>query len=188
MMEGLSREKREGLILASLLERRVRVEEEGRQLRTQIAEASRRELEMKEEIITLDAILGAVPEPPPIPVPTADSSLAPSTPGSDVVPAARKRRRQGSRRESMLPRMREKLGTGVFAVDDVLDLLLQEEPGERRKVYFAAWALVRDLLQDEILGVVTEEGTGPRKKRTFRFRSGEGEGKAPQGPPPIPTN
>jgi hypothetical protein len=35
----------------------------------------------------------------------------------------------------MLPRMREKLGTGVFAVDDVLELLLQEQPGERRKAY-----------------------------------------------------
>jgi len=177
-MEGLNREMREGLILASLLERRVKVEEEGRQIHAQIAEASRRELEMREEIATLDAILGAVPAPPPIPVPAAESLVSPSTPGSEVVPAAKRRRRHGSRRESMLPKMREKLGTGVFAVDDVLELLLQEEPGERRRAYFAAWALVRDLAEDKIIGVVTEEGTGPRKKRTFRFRSADGEAKA----------
>jgi hypothetical protein len=29
-----------------------------------------------------------------------------------------------------------------------------------------------------IIDVVTEEGTGPRKRRTFGFRSGDGEAKA----------
>jgi len=37
--------------------------------------------------------------------------------------------------------------------------------------------LVWDLTEDEVIGIVTEEWTGPRKKRTFRFRSGNGEAK-----------
>jgi hypothetical protein len=69
----------------------------------------------------------------------------------------------------MLPRLRGKFGVGVFGVDDVTDLLLVDEPGERRKAYFAAWSLCRDLAEDGVIVTVSEEGTGKRMKRTFKF-------------------
>ena len=69
----------------------------------------------------------------------------------------------------MLPKLREKFGVGVFGVEEVTDLLLVEEPGERRKAYFAAWSLCRDLAEDGILVSVSEEGTGKRVKRTYKF-------------------
>ena len=69
----------------------------------------------------------------------------------------------------MLPILRAKFGAGVFGVDDVTSLLLVDEPGERRKAYFAAWSLCRDLAEDGILVTVSEEGSGKRVKRTYKF-------------------
>ena len=93
---------------------------------------------------------------------------APAPPTAPPAPV-RKRRRKGSRREQMLPRLREKFGHGVFGVEDVTDVLLQDEPGERRKAYFAAWSLCRDLAEDGVLVAVSEEGSGKRVKRTYKF-------------------
>lgn len=166
-MQEFDREGRDQLILSSLLERRLTVEEELRRLGVQASELSRREADLKAEIATLDGILGVVPEVPPSPTPASEP--LPSVDESLTAPHARKRRRKGSRREQMLPRIREAFGTGIFEVEGVLDVLLKEEPGDRRKAYFAAWALVRDLTEDGVVAIVTEHGTGPRKKRTFRF-------------------
>jgi len=168
-MEVLDREKRERLILSALMERRVAVEEETRRLRTELTEMGRRETELREEVTTLDAILGALPQPQR--ETEAPSLFAPAPPPPAPVAAAapRKRRRKGSRREQMLPKLREKFGVGVFGVEEVTDLLLVEEPGERRKAYFAAWSLCRDLAEDGILVSVAEEGTGKRVKRTYKF-------------------
>jgi hypothetical protein len=69
----------------------------------------------------------------------------------------------------MLPRLREKFGTGTFNAEDVTNVVLEIEPGERRKAYFAAWSLCRDLAEDGISVVVSEEGTGKRLKRTYKF-------------------
>lgn len=167
-MEGFDREKRERLILASLMERRVAVEEESRRLRTELQELARREAELRTEIVTLDAILGALPLP-------AKESEAPSlferapAPAQPRAAPTRKRRRKGSRREQMLPKLREKFGSGAFTAEDVTNVILDEEPGERRKAYFAAWSLCRDLAEDGVTVVVSEEGSGKRAKRTYRF-------------------
>ncbi len=169
-MEGLDRDRRERLILTSLMEQRVAAEEESRRLRSELTELGRRETELREEILALDQILGALPVPvkeneaPSLftPAPVASPAAAPAA-------AAKKRRRKGSRREQMLPKLREKFGGGVFGVEDVTDLLLQEEPGERRKAYFAAWSLCRDLAEDGLLVAVSEEGSGKRMKRTYKF-------------------
>ncbi len=165
------RERREKLILSALMERRVAVEEETRRLRQELTDLTRRETELHEEIATLDAILGALPQPPK--ENEAPSLFTPTpAPAPPPAPAAappKKRRRKGSRREQMLPKLREKFGAGVFGVEDVTDLLLQDEPGERRKAYFAAWSLCRDLAEDGILVAVAEEGSGKRVKRTYRF-------------------
>lgn len=168
--QGLDREKRERLILASLLERRVGVEEELRDARAHLTEVTRREAELRHEIAALDGILGAIPAPPPAPPPPAAQASAPAS-AADVAPApaARKRRRKGTRREEMLPKLRAKFGSGPFSTEEVTDALLEAEPGERRKAYFAAWSLVRDLAEDGVVAVVTEEGSGPRKRRSYRF-------------------
>ena len=63
-MEALDREKRERLILDSLMERRVAVEEESRRLRNELQEMGKREAELRTEILALDQILGALPQPP----------------------------------------------------------------------------------------------------------------------------
>ena len=167
-MEGIDREKRERLILASLMERRVSAEEESRHLRTELQDLAKRESDLRSEIVTLDAILGALPVPP-------KENEAPSlftrppSPAQAPAPLTRKRRRKGSRREQMLPRLREKFGKGAFTAEDVTNVILEDEPGERRKAYFAAWSLCRDLAEDGITIVVSEEGSGKRAKRTYRF-------------------
>ncbi|TLZ53169.1 MAG: hypothetical protein E6K18_00940 [Methanobacteriota archaeon] len=169
-MEPVDRDRRERLILNALMERRVAVEEETKRLRAELTELVRREAELREEILSLDQILGALPQPvkeneaPSLFTPAPAPVPAPSAP-----PATKKRRRKGSRREQMLPKLRAKFGTGVFGVEAVTDLLLQEEPGERRKAYFAAWSLCRDLAEDAILVAVSEEGSGRRVKRTYKF-------------------
>ncbi len=169
-MEGLEKERRERLILTSLMERRVAVEEETRRIRSELAELTHRETELREEIVALDAILGALPQP-------VRESEAPSLFAKTPAPAApapppaapKKRRRKGSRREQMLPRLKEKFGAGVFGVEEVTDMLLADEPGERRKAYFAAWSLCRDLAEDGVIVAVSEEGSGKRVKRTYKF-------------------
>lgn len=85
---------------------------------------------MKDEISILDGILGAVP--PPAPAPSVSPPAPVGSPAPEASAPAKKRRRKGSRREQMPPKMRERLGTAAFAVEDVLNLLLEEEPGERR--------------------------------------------------------
>ena len=169
-METLDREKRERLILSALTERRVAVEEETRHLRSELVELTRRETELRDEILALDAILGALPQPPKeneAPSLFVRAPVPPPAPVAAQVP--KKRRRKGSRREQMLPRLREKFGGGVFGVEDVTDVLLQDEPGERRKAYFAAWSLCRDLAEDGVLVAVSEEGSGKRVRRTYKF-------------------
>ena len=164
------RDRRERLILGALMERRVAVEEETKRLRQELTDMSRRENELRDEISTLDAILGALPQPPK--ENEAPSLFTPAPPPAPATPAEapkKKRRRKGSRREQMLPKLHTKFGAGVFGVEDVTDLLLVDEPGERRKAYFAAWSLCRDLAEDGILTAVTEAGTGKRAKRTYRF-------------------
>ena len=168
-MEVLDREKRERLILSALMERRVAVEEETRRLRTELTDLAHREVELREEVTTLDAILGALPLPPKENEAPSIFSPTPPTTAAPVATAPKKRRRKGSRREQMLPKLREKFGAGVFGVEDVTDVLLVEEPGERRKAYFAAWSLCRDLAEDGILVSVSEEGTGKRVKRMYKF-------------------
>jgi len=68
--------------------------------------------------------------------------------------------------------LREKFGSNPFATDDVTDAILAEEGGERRRAYFAAWSLTRDLVEDGVIEVVAEEGSGRRKRRTYRFAVG----------------
>ena len=167
-MESLDRERRERLILASLMERRVAVEEESRRLRNDLQEMGKREAELRTEILALDQILGALPQPPKENEAPSLFARAP-TPVQPTPAPTRKRRRKGSRREQMLPRLREKFGTGTFTAEDVTNVILEVEPGERRKAYFAAWSLCRDLAEDGITVVVSEEGTGKRMKRTYRF-------------------
>ena len=170
-MEFLDKERREKLILSALMERRVAVEEETKRLRAELTDFARREQDLRDEILTLDAILGALPQPPKeneapsLFAPTP----APAPPPVVAAPPAKKRRRKGSRREQMMPVLKEKFGAGVFGVDDVTDLLLVDEPGERRKAYFAAWSLCRDLAEDGLIITVSEEGSGKRMRRTFRF-------------------
>jgi hypothetical protein len=168
-MEILEKEKREKLILSALMERRVSVEEETKRLRAELTDIARREQELRDEILTLDAILGALPQPPK--ENEAPSLFTPTPPPAPpaAAPPSKKRRRKGSRREQMMPVLKEKFGAGVFGVDDVTDLLLVDEPGERRKAYFAAWSLCRDLAEDGLILTVSEEGSGKRMKRTFRF-------------------
>ncbi len=173
-MEILDREKRERLILSALMERRVAVEEETRRLRAELTDLARKEQELREEIGTLDAILGALPIPPmEIEAPSLFGA-APKPEAPPVAASPKKRRRKGSRRVQMLPKLREKFGSGVFGVEDVTNVLLEDEPGERRKAYFAAWSLCRDLAEDGILVSVSEEGSGKRVKRTYKFASPAG--------------
>ncbi|MBI4416094.1 MAG: hypothetical protein HY557_03830 [Euryarchaeota archaeon] len=167
-MEATDREKRERLILTALLERRVAIEEETRRLRAELGELARREAELREEIMTLDAILGALPQPPKESEPPSLFTPTPA-PLAKAAEAPKRRRRKGSRREQMLPKLRERFGGGVFTAEDVTNVLLEFEPGERRKAYFAAWSLCRDLVEDGLLVVVSEEGSEKRAKRTYRF-------------------
>jgi hypothetical protein len=172
-MEGEDRARRERLILSALMERRVAVEEESRRLRAELQDLAKREAELRDEIVTLDGILGALPQPPKENEPPSIFTPTPPPQAAAPVPQAqRKRRRKGSRREQMLPRLQQKFASGVFTTEDVTNVILEDEPGERRKAYFAAWSLCRDLAEDGLVVVVSEEGTGRRAKRTYKFASG----------------
>lgn len=171
----MDKNQREQLILSALLERRLAVEEEARHLKARAIEMTRADAELRDEIAALDAILGARVQPPPT-APSVPTALTVAATPAEVAPSApsegttkKKRRRKGSRREEMLPAMRAKFGTGTFDTEGVTDLILAAEGGERRKVYFAAWSLIRDLAEDGVIEVASEEGSGPRKKRTYRF-------------------
>ena len=174
MIGGADFEKRKQVILSHLAERRAATEGEAQRLRTELGELTRQEAVLRDEVATLDAILAAIPEPPkeseapslfaPAPKPTP---LAPT-----IEPPKKRRRRKRTRREEILPKLREKFGSRAFTTEDVTDAVLEAEAGERRKAYFAAWSLVRDLAVDGLIEVVTEEGSGPLKKRTYRFKEG----------------
>lgn len=170
MIGGPDAERRKELVLRHLAERRAVTDGEADRLRAELTELARREAELRDEIALLDAILGALPRP--VKESDAPSLFArtPAPPPSTTVGMPmKKRRRKGSRREELLPKLQEKFGSGTFTSEDVTDLIMAAEPGERRKAYFAAWALSRDLVEDGWVDVVAEEGTGRRKRRTYRF-------------------
>jgi hypothetical protein len=170
MLGGADLAVRERLIRDDLGERRAVTDAEIARIREDLEILDRRERELREEVALLDEILTAIPVPP-------KESEAPSlfaSPPRAASPAAppRKRRRKGSRQEQMLPRLRERFGSRAFTTEDVTDLIVQAEGGERRNAYFAAWSLVRDLADDGVIAVAFEEGRGTRKKRTYRFTDG----------------
>lgn len=167
-METMDREKRERLILSALLERRVEAEEETKKLQVQLTELTRRETELREEIATLEAILGALPKPAKESEPPSLFAKTPAPP-RPAAPPKPKRRRKGSRREQLLPILRERFGSGAFTTEDVTNVVLDQEPGERRKAYYASWSLCRDLEEDGVITVIAQEGSGKRTKKTFTF-------------------
>src|SRR2546422_11125115 len=97
-MEGLDRDRRERLILNSLMERRLAVEEETRRLRAELTELTRREAELREEILALDQILGALPVPPKENEAPSLFTPAPAPPpAAPPAPAKHRRRRRTPR-------------------------------------------------------------------------------------------
>ena len=173
MIGGADAAARGRLIRSHLDERRAATDAEVSRLREELEMLGRREAELREEVALLDAILAAIPVPPK--ESEAPSLFAPPprpAPQAAPTPVPRKRRRKGSRREQMLPVLKGKFGTEGFGVEDVTDLIVQAQGGERRNAYFAAWSLVRDLAEDGAIAVASEEGRGMRKKRTYRFADG----------------
>lgn len=166
------REKRDRLMLHALVERRLGLEEEARMFKARASELTHKEAELRDEVATLDAILGATPPPAPVETPTAATAPA-SMAAPLAAPSARKRRRKGSRLQEMLPKMRTAFASVGFNTEQVAEMIEGEEASEYRKAYFAAWSLVRDLLEDGALVVASEEGSGPRRKRTYRFTGAE---------------
>jgi len=172
---------REHLIRTHLDGRRAATDAEVSRLREEIEALGRREAVLREEVALLDAILEAIPAPPK--ESEAPSLFAPSprpAPPTTPVSVVRKRRRKGSRREQMLPVLKEKFGAEAFRVEDVTDLVLEAQGGERRAAYFAAYSLVQDLAEDGAITVASEEGTGMRKKRTYRFPIGSSPAPRPR--------
>jgi len=183
MDENSKREARDKLIMEALIARRLSTEKEMSTISTELDRLKRQETILTEEVRLLDEILGAVPampvarsrmepeqvhtilSPPPAPdFPEPAPPLAiPSEPVDD------KKRRKGLRRGELAELLRKRFADKEFTLDEVVELLVEVEPGDRRKAYHAAWRTVGILEEANAVRVVSETPSGKGTRKTYKM-------------------
>ncbi len=181
MNNNNKRESRDRLIMEALIARRLTTEKEMSKISTDLENLRRQELVLSEEVKLLDEILGAIPvapiqkssiEPervhtilsPPMPI-QDESKKTPTAPSAEVT----KKRRKGLKRDELAAILIQRFGENEFTLDQVVDILLEVEPGDRRKAYHAAWRTIGILEKSKIVQVVSETPSGKGVKKTYKI-------------------
>jgi len=186
MDENPRREARDKLIMEALIARRLSTEKEMSMISADLEKLKRQEVVLTEEIKLLDEILGAVPavpvarsrmepeqvhtilSPPPAPEFQEGPPLAVPT----AEPVDDRKRRKGLRRGELAELLRKRFADREFTLDEVVELLVEVEPGDRRKAYHAAWRTVGILEESKAVKVVAETPSGKGVRKTYKMESG----------------
>jgi len=183
MDENAKRETRDRLIMEALIGRRLSTEKEMARITTELENLRRQESVLTEEVRLLDEILGAVPSTPIVrprmepeqvhtilspPMPAPEPQTQPPAP--QVPTVDEKRRRKGLRREELADLLRKRFGEGEFSLDQVVDVLLEVEPGDRRKAYHAAWRTCGILEEAKIIQVISETPSGKGVRKVYKLK------------------
>jgi len=186
MEENSKRETRDKLIMEALIARRLATEQEMSRIAAELESLRRQEAVLHEEIKLLDEILGAVPSSPiirsrpePEQVPTILSPPIPVHPESVESQNEKikggddesKKRRKGLKRNELADILKKRFGQSEFSLDQVVDILLEVESGDRRKAYHAAWRTCGLLEKAKILEVISETPSGKGVKKTYKMSS-----------------
>lgn len=181
MNNNNKRESRDRLIMEALIARRLTAEKEMSKITTELESLKRQELVLSEEVKLLDEILGALPaepvqrpslEPERVhtilspPMPVQDESKQTADMPSD---ADTKKRRKGLKRDELATILNQRFGDKEFSLDQVVDVLLEVEPGDRRKAYHAAWRTIGILEKSKNVEVVSETPSGKGVKKTYKM-------------------
>lgn len=186
MDENAKRETRDRLIMEALIARRLSTEKEMVKITIDLENLRRQETVLSEEVKLLDEILGAVPstpivrprpEPeqvhtilsPPMPAPEPQAQTGP--PAADTETVDEKRRRKGLRRDELADILKKRFGENEFSLDQVVDILLEVEPGDRRKAYHAAWRTCGILEGSKTIEVISETPSGKGVRKVYKIKS-----------------
>jgi len=181
MEDNSRREARDKLIMEALIARRLATEKEITTVNSELEKLRRQESILIEEIKLLDDILGAVPaapsrpkieveqvhtilSPPPVPETEEETPVAAASQEVDD-----KRRRKGLRRGELADLLRKRFTDKEFTLDEVVEVLLEVEPGDRRKAYHAAWRTVGILEESKDVVVVSETPSGKGVRKTYKM-------------------
>ncbi len=175
------RESRDRLIMEALIARRLTTEKEMSKISSELENLRRQELILSEEVKLLDEILGAIPavpvQRPSLEPERVHTILSPPTPLQDEMkqtPTApsvedTKKRRKGLKRDELATILTQRFGENEFTLDQVVDILLEVEPGDRRKAYHAAWRTIGILEESKVVQVVSETPSGKGVKKTYKI-------------------
>ena len=183
MNESSKRETRDRIIMEALIARRLSTEKEIGGIAAELEQLKRQEQLLAEEMRLLDEILGAVPAVPPPrprndaeqvhtilsppPIPPADASVAkPASPEGDQ---GEGRRRKGLRRGELANLLHKRFADKEFTLDQVVEVLLEIEPGDRRKAYHAAWRTIGILEDGKTVQVISETPSGKGVRKTYKL-------------------
>jgi hypothetical protein len=183
MEDNSKRETRDRLIMEALIARRLSTEKEMSTISVELEKLRRQEQVLTEEVRLLDEILGAVPATPVVrsrmepeqvhtilsPPPAPEIQEEAPEQVSAAAETDDKKRRKGLRRGELANLLRQRFGDKEFSLDDVVGLLLEVEPGDRRKAYHAAWRTVGLLEESKAVQVVSETPSGKGVKKTYRM-------------------
>ncbi len=169
------------MIMEALIARRLATEKEITTVNSELERLRRQESILVDEIKLLDDILGAVPAAPPRPKLDVEQvhtilSPPPIPEMKEEVPAAPaseeiddKRRRKGLRRGELADLLHKRFSDREFTLDEVVEVLLEVEPGDRRKAYHAAWRTVGILEESKNVVVVSETPSGKGVRKTYKM-------------------
>jgi hypothetical protein len=185
MDDNSKREARDKLIMEALIARRLSTEKEMSTISVELERLRRQELVLTEEVRLLDEILGAVPAVPvarsrlepeqvhtilsPPPAPEFQEAAPPLAVPAE--PIDDRRRRKGLRRGELADLLRKRFTDREFSLDEVVELLLEVEPGDRRKAYHAAWRTVGILEEAKAVTVVSETPSGKGTRKIYKMIS-----------------
>ena len=183
MNENSKRETRDRLIMEALIARRLSTEKEMNVINSELEKLRRQEQLLVEEMKLLDEILGAVPSTPiprprhepeqvhtilsPPPVPPSEVSAPPTA--TMAQEDEERKRRKGLRRGELADMLRKRFADKDFTLDQVVDVLLEIEPGDRRKAYHAAWRTIGLLEESKSVTVVSETPSGKGVRKTYKM-------------------
>jgi len=189
MEENSKRETRDRLIMEALIARRLSTEKEMSGISTELERLKRQEQVLVDEVRLLDEILGAVPStpvsrprleqeqvhtilsPPPVPEVQEQAPEPKAAPETED----EKKRRKGLRRGELSDLLRKRFSDKEFSLDQVVEVLLEVEPGDRRKAYHAAWRTVGILEESKSVQVVSETPSGKGVRKTYKMTAAEGK-------------
>jgi len=181
MIENSKRESRDRLIMEALIARRLSTEKEMSGISTELEQLRRQEQILVEEMKLLDEILGAVPSTP-VPRPRNEAEQVhtvlspPPMPPSENPPSSAsaadsddKKRRKGLRRGELAEFLLKRFTDKEFTLDQVVEILIEIEPGDRRKAYHAAWRTIGILEDAKLVTVISETPSGKGVRKTYKM-------------------